>query len=159
MINRSFPTGSNGAARLRHARPHPAYAGPFGPRVFAVRPGWRGARRVSAAGRRLRPVAASGSSRLSACESGRGREEGGEGLVGISRGFLYAGAARLVTTLWDVDDASTADLMARFYGAMLGPQALPPTAALRAAQRGMIEGGRWSAPYRWAAFTVQGEWR
>jgi CHAT domain-containing protein len=58
-----------------------------------------------------------------------------------------------------VDDASTADLMARFYGAMLGPQALPPTAALRAAQRGMIEGGRWSAPYRWAAFTVQGEWR
>jgi CHAT domain-containing protein len=96
---------------------------------------------------------------LSACESGLGRDEGGEGLVGISRGFLYAGAARLVTTLWDVDDASTADLMARFYGAMLGPHALSPAAALRAAQRGMIAGGRWNAPLRWAAFTLQGEWR
>jgi CHAT domain-containing protein len=96
---------------------------------------------------------------LSACESGLGRDEGGEGLVGISRGFLYAGAATLVTTLWDVDDASTADLMTRFYGAMLGPQALPPAAALRAAQRGMIAGRRWDAPFRWAAFTIQGEWR
>jgi CHAT domain-containing protein len=96
---------------------------------------------------------------LSACESGLGREEGGEGVVGISRGFLYAGAARLVTTLWDVDDASTADLMARFYSAMLGPQAFPPAAALRAAQRGQIADGRWSAPVRWAAFSIQGEWR
>jgi CHAT domain-containing protein len=96
---------------------------------------------------------------LSACETGLGRDEGGEGLVGISRGFLYAGAARLVTTLWDVDDASTADLMARFYGAMLGPQELPPDAALRAAQRGMIAGGRWTEPLQWAAFTTQGEWR
>jgi CHAT domain-containing protein len=96
---------------------------------------------------------------LSACESSLGRNEGGEGLVGISRGFLYAGAATLVTTLWDVDDASTADLMTQFYGAMLGRQALPPAAALRAAQRGMVAGGRWSTPYRWAAFTVQGEWR
>jgi CHAT domain-containing protein/Flp pilus assembly protein TadD len=96
---------------------------------------------------------------LSACESGLGREEGGEGLVGLSRGFLYAGAARLVTSLWDVNDASTADFMARFYSAMLGPRALPPAAALRAAQREMLATGSWTAPLHWAAFTVQGEWR
>jgi CHAT domain-containing protein len=95
---------------------------------------------------------------LSACESGLGRDERGEGLVGLSRGFLYAGAARLVTTLWDVDDESTANLMASFYGYMLGPQALSPAAALRAAQRSMIAGEHGYAPLRWAAFTVQGEW-
>jgi CHAT domain-containing protein len=49
--------------------------------------------------------------------------------------------------------------MARFYDAMLGPQELPPAAALRAAQRGMIAGGRWTEPLQWAAFTTQGEWR
>ncbi len=96
---------------------------------------------------------------LSACQSGLGRAEGGEGLVGLSRGFLYAGAARLVTSLWDVNDASTADFMARFYAAMLGPRALPPAAALRAAQREMLATGSWTAPLHWAAFTVQGEWR
>ena len=96
---------------------------------------------------------------LSACQSGLGRDVGGEGLVGLSRGFLYAGAARLVTSLWDVNDASTADLMGRFYAAMLGPRALPPAAALRAAQREMLAAGRWTAPLHWAAFTVQGEWR
>ena len=68
-------------------------------------------------------------------------------------------AARLVTSLWDVNDASTADLMGRFYAAMLGPRALPPAAALRAAQREMLAAGRWMAPLHWAAFTVQGEWR
>ncbi len=96
---------------------------------------------------------------LSACQSGLGRDEGGEGLVGLSRGFLYAGAARLVTSLWDVNDASTAVLMARFYVGMLGPRALPPAAALRAAQREMLATGSWTAPLHWAAFTVQGEWR
>jgi CHAT domain-containing protein len=96
---------------------------------------------------------------LSACQSGLGRDVGGEGLVGLSRGFLYAGAARLVTSLWDVEDASTADLMGRFYAAMLGPRALPPAAALRAAQRETLAAGRWTAPLHWAAFTVQGEWR
>jgi len=96
---------------------------------------------------------------LSACETGQGRDEGGEGMAGISRGFLYAGAARLVTTLWDVDDASTADLMARFYRAMLGPQHLTPVSALRAAQTGMAIGGQWMQPARWAAFSIEGEWR
>jgi CHAT domain-containing protein len=96
---------------------------------------------------------------LSACQSGLGREWGGEGLIGLSRGFLYAGAARLVTSLWEVADASTANLMARFYAAMLGPRALPPAAALRAAQREMLATGSWTAPLYWAAFTVQGEWR
>ncbi|MBV8093520.1 MAG: CHAT domain-containing protein [Acetobacteraceae bacterium] len=96
---------------------------------------------------------------LSACGSATGRETRGEGVVGISRGFLYAGAASVVATLWEVNDNSTAELMTRFYAAMLGAPPMRPAAALRAAQRAMIAGPRWNEPFRWAAFTIQGEWR
>jgi CHAT domain-containing protein len=96
---------------------------------------------------------------LSACETGQGKLVGGEGMLGLTRGFLYAGASSLVVSLWSVDDEATSELMRRFYDAMLGHQHLRPAAALRAAQRSMILNSRWQDPYYWAAFTIQGEWR
>ncbi|MBV9081116.1 MAG: CHAT domain-containing protein, partial [Acidobacteriaceae bacterium] len=74
---------------------------------------------------------------LSACQTGLGQEIRGEGLVGLTRGFLYAGASRVLASLWKVDDRATAELMRRFYSAMLGPQSLGPAAALRSAQIAM----------------------
>ena len=95
---------------------------------------------------------------LSACQSGLGKEIKGEGLVGLTRGFMYAGAARIVVSLWSVSDEGTAELMTKFYKNMLqGKQR--PAAALRAAQIEMSRDPRWRSPYYWAAFTLQGEWR
>jgi CHAT domain-containing protein/tetratricopeptide (TPR) repeat protein len=96
---------------------------------------------------------------LSACQTALGEETRGEGIVGLTRGLMYAGAARVLASLWKVDDAATAELMKRFYAGMLGPQRLSPAAALRAAQVSMREQRRWNAPYYWAAFILQGEWR
>jgi CHAT domain-containing protein len=95
---------------------------------------------------------------LSACETGLGKEISGEGLVGLTRGFMYAGAPRVVASLWKVDDAATADLMGLFYKAML-KDGIRPAAALRQAQLEMWKDNRWKDPYNWAAFTIQGEWR
>jgi CHAT domain-containing protein len=96
---------------------------------------------------------------LSACQTALGQEVRGEGLVGLTRGFLYAGAPRVVTTLWRVDDRATAELMKRLYREMLGPRALPAAAALRAAQVSLAAERRWAAPFYWAGFVLQGEWR
>jgi CHAT domain-containing protein len=101
---------------------------------------------------------------LSACQSGQGKLVGGEGLVGLTRGFMYAGAASVVVSLWKVDDAATAELMTRFYQKMLGSEHLRPPAALRAAQLSMINDTKindtkWKQPWYWAAFIVEGEWR
>jgi CHAT domain-containing protein len=95
---------------------------------------------------------------LSACSTGLGKEVRGEGLVGIVRGFMYAGAARVVASLWKVDDEATAELMKRFYQQML-QDGKTAAAALRAAQIGMSEQKRWRSPYYWAAFVLQGEWK
>jgi CHAT domain-containing protein len=95
---------------------------------------------------------------LSACQTGLGREVKGEGLVGLTRGFMYAGAARVAASLWKVDDAATMELMGRFYRGML-KEGLRPAAALRAAQLEMWRTKRWREPYYWAAFVLQGEWR
>jgi len=95
---------------------------------------------------------------LSACQTALGKEVRGEGLVGLTRGFMYAGAPRVIASLWKVDDAATAELMGEFYRAMLG-EGLRPAAALRAAQVKMWKQQRWRSPYYWAAFTLQGEWR
>jgi CHAT domain-containing protein len=93
---------------------------------------------------------------LSACETGLGKEIRNEGLVGMTRAFMYAGATRVVASLWKVDDAATADLMDRFYRAML-QEGLSPAAALRKAQ---IETAKdWDDPYFWAGFVLQGEWK
>ena len=95
---------------------------------------------------------------LSACETGLGKDVKGEGLVGLTRGFMYAGARRVVASLWRVDDAATAELMGRFYKGML-QEGLQPTVALRQAQIQMSKQERWADPYFWGAFTIQGEWR
>jgi CHAT domain-containing protein len=95
---------------------------------------------------------------LSACETGLGKQVTGEGLVGLTRGFMYAGASRVVASLWKVDDVATAELMGRFYRGML-KEGLRPAAALRQAQMEMQKQRRWSEPYYWAAFTLQGEWQ
>ena len=95
---------------------------------------------------------------LSACQTALGKDIRGEGLVGLTRGFMYAGAPRVVASLWQVDDAATSDLMKEFYTAMLS-EGKRPAEALRAAQVRMWEQKRWPSPYYWAAFTLQGEWR
>lgn len=81
----------------------------------------------------------------------------GEGLIGLTRGLMYAGAPRAMTSLWEVTDGETASLMGRFYTKML-QQNLSPAAALRAAQLDLFQSRSWMAPYFWAAFTIQGEW-
>ena len=95
---------------------------------------------------------------LSACQTALGKEIKGEGLVGLTRAFMYAGAERVVASLWQVDDQATAELMRYFYRGML-KENLRPAAALRAAQIEMSKSSRWSAPYYWAGFVIQGEWR
>lgn len=96
---------------------------------------------------------------LSACQTGLGRVIRGEGLIGLTRGFMAAGAARVVSSLWKVDDRATAELMKRFYQAMLGEHKLSPSAALRAAQLSLAKEKVWESPYYWAGFVLQGEWR
>jgi CHAT domain-containing protein len=96
---------------------------------------------------------------LSACQTGLGQEIRGEGLIGLTRGFMYGGAKRVVASLWKVDDEATAEFMAIFYRGMLGPQRLRPAAALREAQIAIRRNQRWQSPYYWAAFVLQGEWR
>ncbi len=95
---------------------------------------------------------------LSACQTALGAEVRGEGLVGLTRAFLYAGSPRVVASLWTVPDLSTAELMARFYRSML-VDGIRPAAALRKAQISIWNEGRWARPYYWAAFTLQGEWK
>ncbi len=94
---------------------------------------------------------------LSACQTALGKEVRGEGLIGLSRGFMYAGTPRIVASLWRVPDRATAEFMAAFYRGVLR-QGLTPAAALRAAQRRFLGEKLWSNPYYWAAFTLQGEW-
>ncbi|OUL33452.1 hypothetical protein BV372_16485 [Nostoc sp. T09] len=95
---------------------------------------------------------------LSACKTGLGKDVNGEGLVGLTRGLMYAGAARVAVSLWEVNDQGTSILMQEFYQQML-QQGKTPAEALRAAQRKLWKGSDWRSPYYWAAFTVQGEWR
>lgn len=95
---------------------------------------------------------------LSACRTALGREVVGEGMIGLTQGFLHAGAPRLIVSLWDVDDRSTGELMKRFYAALLR-EGLPPAQALRQAQISLWKEPRWQAPYHWAGFVLQGEWR
>jgi CHAT domain-containing protein len=96
---------------------------------------------------------------LSACQTALGKEVKGEGLVGLTRGFMYAGAPRVIASLWQVEDVATAELMSQFYQGILKKK-LTPAAALRAAQVHMWRQKRWHAdPYFWGAFQLQGEWK
>lgn len=95
---------------------------------------------------------------LSGCETALGKEVRGEGLMAMTRGFMYAGAAAVVASLWQVDDRSTAELMRRFYHALFQGR-LSPSAALRAAQVSLRGERRTAAPYFWAGFVFEGDWR
>ena len=97
---------------------------------------------------------------LSACETALGREIRGEGLMSLTRGFLYAGAERVAATLWQVQDQTTAELMKHFYRNLF-EEDLAPAAALRRAQLAVRDAhdGANAFPYYWAGFVLQGEWR
>ena len=95
---------------------------------------------------------------LSACSTALGKEVHGEGLIGLTRGFMYAGASRVVSSVWNVDDRASAQLMSRFYEAMLAEE-LPPATALREAQLSLLRHPRWANPHYWAAFGLQGDWK
>jgi CHAT domain-containing protein/Tfp pilus assembly protein PilF len=95
---------------------------------------------------------------LSGCQTALGREIRGEGLIGLTRGFMYAGAPRVIASLWQVDDQSTAELMKRFYAALLR-DGQTPAQALRSAQSSMAAIRRWASPYYWAGFILQGDWK
>jgi len=94
---------------------------------------------------------------LSACETGLGKDVKGEGIEGLTRAFMYAGARRVIVSLWNVNDRATAALMQRLYTGMLRTNKTP-AAALRAAQIEMLRTRQWQSPYFWAPFVLQGEW-
>jgi len=95
---------------------------------------------------------------LSACSTGLGKDVRGEGLIGLTRGFIYAGASSVVASLWKVDDEATSVLMRHFYDAMFR-RGLSPAAALRTAQLEMSKEPRWQSPYYWAGFVIQGQYQ
>lgn len=97
---------------------------------------------------------------LSACETGLGKEKRGEGVIGLTRAFMYAGAPTVGVSLWSVADKSTADLMTDFYKRLLASGATPtsPSGAMRGAQLSMISGKKYSAPFYWAPFVLVGDW-
>lgn len=113
---------------------------------------------------------------LSACETGVGKQKRGEGVMGLTRAFLYAGAPTVGVSLWSVADKSTAELMTDFYRRLLAPSSGPAassgasasgsasasggaSAAMRDAQLAMIDGKKYSAPFYWAPFVLVGDWR
>ena len=95
---------------------------------------------------------------LSACQTAMGKALAGEGLLGLARGFMYAGSRRVIASLWPVDEVATSELMDEFYRALLKERRRPGD-ALRKAQLVMASRQRWRAPYYWAGFVIQGDWR
>jgi CHAT domain-containing protein/tetratricopeptide (TPR) repeat protein len=96
---------------------------------------------------------------LSACETGLGKEKRGEGVIGLTRAFMYAGAPTVGVSLWSVADKPTAELMTDFYRRLLASSPQPPASALRDAQLTMINGQTHSTPFYWAPFVLVGEWK
>jgi len=93
---------------------------------------------------------------LRACNTALGKDIKGEGLVGMLRGFLYAGARSVIASLWEVDDVATSELMDSFYSGIIQGH-LTPAAALRSAQLEMWKKG--TRPYSWGGFVIDGEWK
>ncbi len=94
---------------------------------------------------------------LSACDTGLGKVLGGEGLLGLTRAFQYAGARSVFASLWSVSDESTGELMQRFYGYLKAGQS--KAEALRSAQLDLLRGSRFTHPFHWAGFQLVGDWR
>jgi CHAT domain-containing protein len=93
---------------------------------------------------------------LSACQTGLGKISRGEGVIGLSRALAYAGARRMMVSLWKVSDASTSLMMQTFYEELLGPGAADAAKDLRTAKLKLIESGKYAAPYYWAPFILIG---
>lgn len=96
---------------------------------------------------------------LSACETGLGREQRGEGVMGLTRAFMYAGAPTVGVTLWSVADKPTAELMSNFYRHLFNTQTPTPSAAMHAARLSLLARKETSAPYFWAPFVLVGDWK
>jgi CHAT domain-containing protein len=94
---------------------------------------------------------------LSACNTALGKEVKGEGLIGLVRGFMYAGSRGVLATLWRVDDEATSELMTVFYKGIF-KAGLSPSAALRGAQLALLKTPRWHHPRYWASFVLEGDW-
>jgi len=93
---------------------------------------------------------------LSACETGLGQIARGEGVIGLTRGFLYAGASNVLVSLWQVSDASTADLMVGFYDQILNGKT--KVEALREAKLKLMQSHpEFAKPYYWAPFILVGK--
>jgi tetratricopeptide (TPR) repeat protein len=95
---------------------------------------------------------------LSGCSTAVGPDLSGEGTMSLTRGFLYAGAAKVLASHWEVEDRATAELMRRFYDGLLRGR-LSAAAALRKAQLALRADARWKDPYYWAGFRLEGDWR
>jgi len=95
---------------------------------------------------------------LSACQTGLGKLVRGEGMVGLTRAFMYAGAPSVLVSLWSVSDKSTADLMDEFYRKLVR-DSHSKTDALREAQLKLINDPKFSHPFYWAPFILVGDWR
>jgi CHAT domain-containing protein len=93
---------------------------------------------------------------MSACESARGKISRGEGVVGLSRAFIAAGAEAVVASLWAVSDASTAELMKTMYANMMGEKE-PAGRALNEARLALIDGEEYAHPFYWSPFVVIGD--
>lgn len=93
---------------------------------------------------------------LSACETGLGKQVSGEGIVGLTHGFLHAGASRVLVSLWRVDDRASARLMRRVYEGIFREK-LSPAAALRKAQISLRQDPATRDPFFWAAFVLHGD--
>ncbi len=94
---------------------------------------------------------------LSSCESALGKDLESEGTIGLPRGFLYAGARSVIASLWKVDDDATASLMKSLYSRM--QKGAPPSRALRGAQLDLMNSARFSDPYYWGAFVLEGDYK
>ncbi len=94
---------------------------------------------------------------LSSCDSALGKDMDSEGIIGLPRAFLYAGAKSVIASLWKVDDQASAKMMSELYAGINRGES--PASALRKAQLQMALDERWSKPYYWAAFSVQGDYQ
>jgi len=95
---------------------------------------------------------------LSACQTGLGKLVRGEGIVGLTRAFMYAGTPSVLVSLWSVSDISTADLMGEFYDGLIKHK-LSKTEALRKAQLALLSDDEYAHPFYWASFVLLGDWR
>ncbi len=93
---------------------------------------------------------------LSACQTGLGKYSKGEGVIGLSRALVYAGARSIMVSYWSVADESTAELMTDFYQILLRQTSPNPRTALQQAKRNMLKKGKYVSPYFWAPFVLIG---